>query len=75
MSNVEVGGLVIDVAAVGGLRVSERLFGLPARRSVRRATARRLQAWIDAGLAEAEQWLPTEPADTCVTLGRRRRLG
>jgi len=64
--------VVVELAAVGGLRLGERLFGLPARTSTRRLTARRLSAWLDVGLADVEQWLTTDPPDTCVTLGRRR---
>jgi len=54
------------------MRVGERLFGLPARVAIRRLTGRRLTAWLDAGLADIEQWLTTEPPDTIVTLGHCR---
>ena len=66
------GAVLIEVASFGGVRLGERLFGIPARKSTRRLTVRRLSAWLDVGLADIEQWLTTDPPDTCVTLGRRR---
>ena len=72
VSTLPPGTLLIELAAVGGLRVGERLFGLPARAAIRRLTGRRLAAWLDAGLADIEQWVATEPPDTVVTLGRCR---
>lgn len=66
------GSVVVDASAVGGLRVGERLFGIPARRSVHRVTAGRLVQWQRWGLGDVEQWLTTEPADTFVTTGIRR---
>jgi len=66
------GAVLVEVASVGGVRIGERLFGIPARKSTRRLTVRRLTAWLDAGLADPEQWLTTDPPDACVTLGRRR---
>ncbi len=68
------GTLIVELAAVGGLRIGERLFGLPARRSVRRLTGRRVSGWLAAGLADLEQWLTTAPPDTFVTTGKRRAL-
>lgn len=68
------GTMLVELAAVGGLRVGERVFGIPARRSVRGLTGRRLGAWLEAGLADVEQWLTTDPPDTFVTLGVCRPL-
>ncbi|MBL4687749.1 MAG: hypothetical protein JKY37_24355 [Nannocystaceae bacterium] len=68
------GTILVELAAVGGLRIGERVFGIPARRSVRRLTGRRLGAWLETGLADVEQWLTTDPPDTFVTMGVCRSL-
>lgn len=72
VSTLPAGTLLVEIAAVGGMRVGERLFGLPARVAIRSLTGRRLTSWLDAGLADIEQWLTTEPPDTVVTLGHCR---
>ena len=69
VSTLPASTVLVEIAGVGGMRVGERLFGLPARAAIRRLTGRRLTSWLDAGLADIEQWLTTEPPDTVVTLG------